>query len=156
MLWYIPSDYPDVGVAVSYLIIIGDLMPQVVGSIFPGSKSMPFLLDRQFWITTFMYNPLPSLIQARDYPTVIFKTTGFVKVYVCRGVTCTGIFSINRRSTFPNGRYPRPKGGSPLFPMGRTHAILFKFTSHHLCIYMSSKCTPQAMANLDLYHRQRD
>jgi amino acid permease len=42
-------------VAVSYLIIIGDLMPQVVGSIFPGSKSMPFLLDRQFWITSFMY-----------------------------------------------------------------------------------------------------
>ena len=30
-------------------------MPQVVGSIFPGSKSLPFLLDRQFWITSFMY-----------------------------------------------------------------------------------------------------
>ena len=44
------------GVAVSYLIIIGDLMPQVVGSIFPGSKSVPFLLDRQFWITSFMYS----------------------------------------------------------------------------------------------------
>ena len=43
------------GVAVSYLIIIGDLMPQVVGSIFPSAKSMPFLLDRQFWITAFMY-----------------------------------------------------------------------------------------------------
>jgi amino acid permease len=48
-------DCADTGVAVSYLIIIGDLMPQVIGSIFPGSKSMPFLLDRQFWITTFMY-----------------------------------------------------------------------------------------------------
>jgi len=45
----------DVGVAVSYLIIIGDLMPQVIGSVFPGSKAMPFLLDRQFWITAFMY-----------------------------------------------------------------------------------------------------
>ena len=46
----------NLGVAVSYLIIIGDLMPQVIGSIFPGSKSMPFLLDRQFWITAFMYH----------------------------------------------------------------------------------------------------
>src|SRR5437773_1195289 len=46
------------GVAVSYLIIIGDLMPQVVASVFPGSKSTPFLLDRQFWITSFMYLPL--------------------------------------------------------------------------------------------------
>ena len=43
------------GVAVSYLIIIGDLMPQVIASIFPSAKSMPFLLDRQFWITAFMY-----------------------------------------------------------------------------------------------------
>ena len=51
------------GVAVSYLIIIGDLMPQVVGSIFPGSKSLPFLLDRQFWITSFMYRPtLPPFL----------------------------------------------------------------------------------------------
>jgi amino acid permease len=56
MLWYaISSEITDLGVAVSYLIIIGDLMPQVIGSIFPGSKSMPFLLDRQFWITAFMY-----------------------------------------------------------------------------------------------------
>jgi len=156
MLLYFPSNRIDVGVAVSYLIIIGDLMPQVIGSIFPGSKSMPFLLDRQFWITTFMYDPLPSLIQARYYPTIISKTTGFVKVYVCRGVTCTWIFSINRRSTFPNGRYPRPKGRNPLFPMGRTHAIFLKFTSHHLCVYVSSKCTPQAIANPDLHHRQRD
>ena len=52
----------DVGVAVSYLIIIGDLMPQVIGSIFPGSKSMPFLLDRQFWITAFMYRPSRAVL----------------------------------------------------------------------------------------------
>jgi amino acid permease len=42
---------------VSYLIIIGDLMPQVIGSVFPGSAAaVPFLLDRQFWITAFMYH----------------------------------------------------------------------------------------------------
>ena|ERR1700737_770256 len=51
---YINVNCVDLGVAVSYLIIIGDLMPQVIGSVFPGSKAMPFLLDRQFWITTFM------------------------------------------------------------------------------------------------------
>jgi amino acid permease len=42
------------GVAVSYLIIIGDLMPGVVKGFAPGAE-INFLLDRQFWITAFMY-----------------------------------------------------------------------------------------------------
>lgn len=42
------------GVAVSYLIIIGDLMPGVVRGFAPGID-ISFLLDRQFWITAFMY-----------------------------------------------------------------------------------------------------
>jgi len=43
------------GVAVSYLIIIGDLMPGVVVGFAPGAGSVNFLVDRQFWITAFMY-----------------------------------------------------------------------------------------------------
>lgn len=43
-------------------------MPQVIGSIFPGSKSMPFLLDRQFWITAFMY---ALIVRQPDYRLVI-------------------------------------------------------------------------------------
>ncbi|KAI8353321.1 transmembrane amino acid transporter protein-domain-containing protein [Blakeslea trispora] len=42
------------GVAVSYLIIIGDLMPQVVGSFSSHADLAFFLLDRRFWITCFM------------------------------------------------------------------------------------------------------
>lgn len=42
------------GVAVSYLIIIGDLMPGVVRGFAPGAAEMNFLVDRQFWITAFM------------------------------------------------------------------------------------------------------
>lgn len=46
------------GVAVSYLIIIGDLMPGVVIGFAPGAADITFLVDRQFWITAFMYvNP---------------------------------------------------------------------------------------------------
>ena len=44
------------GVAISYLIIIGDLMPHVVRG-FAHRDSLgatEFLLDRQFWITAFM------------------------------------------------------------------------------------------------------
>lgn len=41
------------GVGVSYLIIIGDLMPGVVRGFAPG-VDLAFLVDRQFWITAFM------------------------------------------------------------------------------------------------------
>lgn len=42
------------GVGVSYLIIIGDLMPGVATGFSQGAESMPILMDRKFWITVFM------------------------------------------------------------------------------------------------------
>jgi amino acid permease len=43
------------GVGVSYLIIIGDLMPGVIrGFSETAGASLPFLMDRHFWITAFM------------------------------------------------------------------------------------------------------
>ncbi|KAF2107761.1 transmembrane amino acid transporter protein-domain-containing protein [Lophiotrema nucula] len=47
------------GVAVSYLIIIGDLMPGVVQGFAPKSGELAFLVDRQFWITAFMLIVIP-------------------------------------------------------------------------------------------------
>nr|KMM67724.1 transporter [Coccidioides posadasii RMSCC 3488] len=46
------------GVGVSYLIIIGDLMPGVVEG-FMGDTGMEFLLDRHFWVTAFMLIIIP-------------------------------------------------------------------------------------------------
>lgn len=42
------------GVGVSYLIIIGDLMPGVAIGFSQGAESTPILMDRKFWITIFM------------------------------------------------------------------------------------------------------
>ena len=42
------------GVGVSYLIIIGDLMPGVVQGFSRDVGADQFLLDRRFWITAFM------------------------------------------------------------------------------------------------------
>lgn len=44
------------GVGVSYLIIIGDLMPGVVRGFNENADSIPFLVDRHFWVTVFMYD----------------------------------------------------------------------------------------------------
>lgn len=47
------------GVGVSYLIIIGDLMPGVIRGFSEGGvANTPFLVDRRFWITAFMYDHL--------------------------------------------------------------------------------------------------
>lgn len=42
------------GVGVSYLIIIGDLMPGVVMGFSDSDNLATFLIDRHFWITAFM------------------------------------------------------------------------------------------------------
>jgi amino acid permease len=43
------------GVAVSYLIIIGDLMPGVVLGFNTNAGQIGYLVDRHFWVTAFMY-----------------------------------------------------------------------------------------------------
>ena len=43
------------GVGVSYLIIIGDLMPGVVRGFNEDAGGATFLVDRHFWVTGFMW-----------------------------------------------------------------------------------------------------
>ncbi|KAK6208100.1 hypothetical protein LQW54_007147 [Pestalotiopsis sp. IQ-011] len=47
------------GVGVSYMIIIGDLMPGVALGFDSRAQSVPFLMDRNFWITAFMLAIIP-------------------------------------------------------------------------------------------------
>lgn len=47
------------GVGVSYMIIIGDLMPGVVRGLNDHAEMLPYLLDRHFWITAFMLLIIP-------------------------------------------------------------------------------------------------
>ena len=42
------------GVGVSYLIIIGDLMPGVALGFSHRAADISYLVDRQFWVTAFM------------------------------------------------------------------------------------------------------
>lgn len=42
------------GVGVSYLIIIGDLMPGVARGFSASADSIEFLVNRHFWVTGFM------------------------------------------------------------------------------------------------------
>lgn len=63
------------GVGVSYLIIIGDLMPQVIEGFIGDVGPMLFLVDRKFWITAFMLVVIPlSFLRRLDS----LKYTSFV------------------------------------------------------------------------------
>ncbi|KAL8992818.1 MAG: hypothetical protein Q9169_006819 [Polycauliona sp. 2 TL-2023] len=63
------------GVGVSYLIIIGDLMPGVVEGFSENAASVSFLVDRHFWVTGFMLIIIPlSFLRRLDslkYTSVI-------------------------------------------------------------------------------------
>lgn len=47
------------GVGVSYMIIIGDLMPGVALGFNSNADRIPYLVDRHFWITAFMLLVIP-------------------------------------------------------------------------------------------------
>lgn len=47
------------GVGVSYMIIIGDLMPGVILGFNDHADRIPYLVDRNFWITAFMLLVIP-------------------------------------------------------------------------------------------------
>ncbi|KAK2811428.1 hypothetical protein FQN50_002051 [Emmonsiellopsis sp. PD_5] len=75
------------GVGVSYLIIIGDLMPGVVQGFGGDSTGMEFLLDRHFWVTAFMLVVIPlSFLKRLDslkYTSIVALTSiGYLIVLV--------------------------------------------------------------------------
>ncbi|KAH8773058.1 transmembrane amino acid transporter protein-domain-containing protein [Hyaloscypha finlandica] len=75
------------GVGVSYLIIIGDLMPGVVRGFNEGADAIPFLVDRHFWVTCFMLVVIPlSFLRRLDslkYTSIIaLISIGYLVVLV--------------------------------------------------------------------------
>jgi len=75
------------GVGVSYLIIIGDLMPGVVVGFNEGAGAIPFLVDRHFWVTFFMLVVIPlSFLRRLDslkYTSIIaLISIGYLVVLV--------------------------------------------------------------------------
>ncbi|KAI8975068.1 transmembrane amino acid transporter protein-domain-containing protein [Mycotypha africana] len=118
------------GVAVSYLIIIGDLMPQVINSFFfkSASASVYFLTDRRFWITFFMLTSVLPLSFLKKLDSL--KYTSLVAlvavVYLCVIVVYHYI-----SPNYP----PPPKTDIEIFNLnskilGHLPVFVFAFTCH--------------------------
>ena len=78
------------GVGISYLIIIGDLMPGVVQGFVGGAPDYDFLVDRHFWVTAFMYAHPPWIrvrtlltdwSQVDCHPALVPPPVGLAQVY---------------------------------------------------------------------------
>lgn len=89
------------GVAVSYLIIIGDLMPRVVEGFAPQAGEISFLVDRQFWITAFMWVSFKthSLFMLTCAGSSLFRSPFYV-VWILSNIRASLLFSPSRISSF--------------------------------------------------------
>lgn len=137
------------GVGVSYLIIIGDLMPGVVLGFQESAGEVGYLVDRHFWITAFMYVLLKNFDmeevgltcwQAHCYTPLLSATPGLAQIYLC-DCACGNWLSHNTRlSTLYQGRHARGQRGSSRFHLARTRSGTGELPGHCICIHMSPEC----------------
>ena len=69
------------GVGVSYLIIIGDLMPGVVRGFSEDAGGVGFLVDRHFWVTAFMW--ALRITHACCFEPWLINSTPGLSLYPC-------------------------------------------------------------------------
>lgn len=119
------------GVGVSYLIIIGDLMPGVVRGFADEERITPFLVDRHFWVTAFMLVVIPlSFLKRLDslkYTSVIaLISIGYLVILV--------VYHFTAHDTLPDTGYQTPLRivgwASPIAALSSFPVIVFAYTCH--------------------------
>ncbi|KAI9285379.1 vacuolar amino acid transporter 5 [Umbelopsis sp. AD052] len=73
------------GVGVSYMLIVGDLMPQIIKTMFNPSEDLDYLLDRRIWITVFMVTIVGPLSFSRKLDSLKYTSVIalFAVAYLC-------------------------------------------------------------------------
>jgi amino acid permease len=117
------------GVGVSYLIIIGDLMPGVVRGFSDEDSLLPFLVDRHFWVTAFMLVVIPlSFLRRLDslkYTSVIaLISIGYLAILV--------VYHFVAQDTFEGARPPVRvvHWAGPIQTLSSFPVIVFAYTCH--------------------------
>ncbi|EXJ86540.1 hypothetical protein A1O3_03493 [Capronia epimyces CBS 606.96] len=119
------------GVGVSYLIIIGDLMPGVVRGFADEDRLGAFMVDRHFWITAFMLVVVPfSFLRRLDslkYTSVIaLISIGYLVILV--------VYHFAAHDTLPDGHYQTPlrifKWAGAVPALSSFPVIVFAYTCH--------------------------
>lgn len=115
------------GVGVSYLIIIGQLMPGVMRGFDSRADDLPFLVDRQFWITAFMLIIIPlSFLRRLDslkYTSVVaLVSIGYLIVLV--------VYHFAADSHPDRGDIRVITWGGPIGALKNLPVVIFAYTCH--------------------------
>ncbi|KAJ5992508.1 Vacuolar amino acid transporter 5 [Penicillium sp. IBT 35674x] len=116
------------GVGVSYLIIIGDLMPGVVQGFVGGDPSYDFLVDRHFWVTAFMLIVIPlSYLRRLDS----LKYTSIAALVSMAYLVVLVVYHFIKGDTIAD-RGPIRVGhwAGPIPTLSSLPVIIFAFTCH--------------------------
>jgi amino acid permease len=119
------------GVGVSYLIIIGDLMPGVVRGFAAEDRITPFLVDRHFWVTAFMLVVIPlSFLKRLDS----LKYTSVVALISIGYLVILVVYHYAAHDTLPDTGYQTPLRivgwASPIAALSSFPVIVFAYTCH--------------------------
>jgi amino acid permease len=119
------------GVGISYLIIIGDLMPGVVLGFAEEDGLARFLLDRHFWITAFMLVCIPlSYLRRLDS----LKYTSVIALISISYLVVLVVYHFAAHDTLPETGYETPlrifKWASPSLALSSLPVIVFAYTCH--------------------------
>lgn len=117
------------GVAVSYLIIIGDLMPGVVQGFTGDREVVPFLVDRHFWVTAFMLIVIPlSFLRRLDS----LKYTSVVALISIGYLIILVVYHFGAKDTIDPERSPLRifKWAGPIPALSSLPVVVFAYTCH--------------------------
>ncbi|KOS21102.1 Vacuolar amino acid transporter 6 [Escovopsis weberi] len=115
------------GVGVSYMIIIGDLMPGVVLGLYARAADTPYLVDRNFWITAFMLLVIPLAFLKRldslKYTSIIaLVSIGYLIVLV--------IYHFGVDPHAPASEIRVIQWGGPVETLSTLPVVVFAYTCH--------------------------
>ncbi|KAL2001839.1 hypothetical protein VTN02DRAFT_1130 [Thermoascus thermophilus] len=116
------------GVGVSYLIIIGDLMPGVVQGFVGGTPDYDFLVDRHFWVTVFMFIVIPfAFLRRLDS----LKYTSFIALTSIGYLVILVVYHFIKGDTMADrGPIRMVRWGGAIPTLSSLPVIVFAYTCH--------------------------
>ncbi|KAI1309556.1 transmembrane amino acid transporter [Xylaria venustula] len=115
------------GVGVSYMIIIGDLMPGVVEGFDSSATSVAYLMDRNFWITVFMLLIIPlSFLRRLDS----LKYTSIIALVAIGYLIVLVVYHFASDTLAPRDKIRVIKWGGPVEALASLPVVIFAYTCH--------------------------
>ncbi len=115
------------GVGVSYMIIIGDLMPGVVEGFDSSATSIAYLMDRNFWITVFMLVIIPlSFLRRLDS----LKYTSIIALIAIGYLIVLVVYHFASDVLAPRDKIRVIEWAGPVEALASLPVVIFAYTCH--------------------------